>query len=1288
MYFHPEPIESIIIMRRRQLRSRRRRSNANAKIIVNEKNVKSEKTQKPKKIKGKLVQQQQQHMLFSSPDMETEDHDYIDNGDIDEFHRSQPYDDLGFSKNSDGFSMASTMGPLHLQGPLEKIKEYGSFEREDDDEQLPGGEDTSGSASTNQKDVDWDYSVQYLGDHYHDTNNDNDDDSHRRARGVQDDSRKSPVSHDELRSPFGRVQKLNRSWSFPLTSPNVLELPPPPPPPPSLSKYELTPPRTRRKPLGDLMNSDANTHTNSNTKEEISTPTSTARKAQKWEEVINKAWDKNGLTSPLRNKQKSQRSEPSIQEQGQDGTEGGARDRDRAGTVKKDSPGYMQFDADASQYVRKIPVEKTNNFASPSSVSTSTSAWVDQLSPTLSSPQSMTSKSMAAPTPSSSQSTNTNNQDPSNASRESLPSDIKPNLYITDSRVEISMGEMLDESRSRSQSNDNVNGMHTPARANTNDTLRSLISAAKSSFNSTRTQGAELCLDDLFSPSFINAVDLQSHCQNRTGIRLTPTVKSALDSISEIEGVSDGFAKMKSLLGTKSSSNRTEETELCVEDVFSQSFIHAMDIHPHGDGGNRIRVRSTPPTAVKSILDGISEDESVSDTSRLEQRHAAHDATNMRSSSATTCTSIFNNSSDMERWFSDKFSPRSAEDSTRSAMHHIESMIAASATKSSLNSTPEVERCIADLFDQSLANDSVMLRKGTMRSASASKFSLDSTLEVEHCVADVFDQSLANDSVMFRETSMRPASASKSSLNSTSEVEHCVADVFDQSLSNESLMGKQTTTRTRPASANIISLNSTIEVEQCVADVMEQTLAPDSAMKRHANSTSDSAAFSTTNSTIEVAECVADIMEQTLAPDSVMEHYRNSLFCGEMHSFPNGIMESSRSTMDHRERIDLLSKQASLSVADGDYEEALVALRKVLNIHLADHGEKHPLVASSHHNIGIVYSKRANDAPNNTDADESNGFALKSFHTAAQIARKMVGKSHPNVAVSLARIGLIYLQMRKYGDADITFEECLRIRKKVFGKKHPLVAKVYNNLGVAKLHMDNDEGALKAFESAGAIQKRCLKKVKHTNVDKSYKLQLELADTLCNVGTICLDLIERRKDRNDEAALLNPQLGEQAIDAFDEVLSIRTKCLGSDHALVGETKKLQKDANKLYQMSITQSERERSTVDDEESCLISKSDNSMSIPQSEGHISTCSGAGDDEESCLISNAGNEVGPGMPSAWKENSSQHGFSFLGSRTSARADSGDNDKITEMNNLAEQSLKVSYIQCFFRFHAIFQM
>ena len=125
------------------MRSRRRRSNANAKIIVNEKNVKSEKTQKPKKIKGKLVQQQQQHMLFSSPDMETEDHDYIDNGDIDEFHRSQLYDDLGFSKNSDGFSMASTMGPLHLQGPLEKIKEYGSFEREEDDEQLPGGEDTS-----------------------------------------------------------------------------------------------------------------------------------------------------------------------------------------------------------------------------------------------------------------------------------------------------------------------------------------------------------------------------------------------------------------------------------------------------------------------------------------------------------------------------------------------------------------------------------------------------------------------------------------------------------------------------------------------------------------------------------------------------------------------------------------------------------------------------------------------------------------------------------------------------------------------------------------------------------------------------------------------------------------------------------------------------------------------------------------------------------------------------------------------------------------------------------------
>ncbi len=1286
------------------MRRHRRISRVIGTNNVDNSNVKPKKTERSKKSKGQKREKRQQELtFFESPvgGQEEELYDLVnDSSDRDDSQFQNFMCDYalgGNCSNTDVFSMGGAptsnsctgtgFGPLHLQGPLEKINEDscndGSISNEDDcadDEHQPEGEDTSASSSTyhsSREMMDWDCGRKFLGGYSRDDggrrspSTDSQGDGVRRFRkSFSEESSKLKLKRSSTFSSTATTRSGSTS-SSPILS-NVA-----PPPPPSSSKYELTPTRTKRKPLGDLMHSGGAVTDGTNNNINVGSPTSSARKAQKWEQVINQAWDKNGLTSPLRN-QKTKQLEAAERERVEEEERTETRVKSDPGNQTSDSSfdtkrnenisGYMQFDADASQFVRKIPVKNVSSVAaasdSPSSASTSTSAWIDQLSSvlSLSTPKTATSNSIQQ-TP-----VSNDDSDPTNVSRESLPSTVKPNLYVSDSRVEVSMGESLGVGITRIQSNDvsNLDNSITPAQSDmitrtVDNTVTSLISAAKSSFNSTQDAGVHL--EDFFE-DFAHAGDQQTQ-RNVQGMRPSLTVKTDFDYISEsslkfrefhpnrvVNNEQNESAYHKLFSGSKSKANKTEETELCADDVFSQSFIQTTELTTHHHDRPR-----TP-------FDGYNTSSGM--TSRLNRYSSPY----------------------METYNAECFIIQEPAADHSTFMTPVSGM-------SCFDSTLEVEHCVADVFEQSLANDSTMQKKRFVRPSSAGKSSLDTTSELEHCVADVFDQSLANESAVLRKPNMR--SAVKSSFNTTSEVAHCVADMFDQTFADDRLKRK---VASRPRLRSERSLNSTSEVEECVADILDQSLATDSIMKKLEKKRRSSDAMSTANSTMEIAECVADIMEQTLASDGVMTTYQKNIFSGDMHS--RNIEESSSTSTERKKEIETLSKQASQHVAEGEYDEAILALEKVLNIHIADHGEKHPIVASDHHNIGIVHSKNVINAPSKTDANESISCALKSFRTAAKIARKTVGKNHPNVAVSLARIGLIYLQTNKCEEADLIFEECLRIRKIAFGKNHPLVAKVYNNLGIAKLRTENLEGALLAFQCAGVIQKRCLKEMAPVERGELHKLQLELADTLCNVGTVCLDLMER-----GEANIDTLKLSKQAIDVFDEVLHIRSEVLGGSHVTVQETKVLHKDAKKLHlsflqadeddmrsigdevdNRSISNSESIQSkqnyaqtdTHNDEDSNSISNVGLDDDLSNSEDSIATTQSKlvtdiVNDQESCRISNIGNNNDLGLPSEWTQSPAEVEFSFQESRTNSIEPVGKG-KVTELNVLAEQALKVSTI------------
>eukprot|EP00536_Pseudo-nitzschia_multiseries_P003204 jgi/Psemu1/185315/e_gw1.48.81.1 len=224
-------------------------------------------------------------------------------------------------------------------------------------------------------------------------------------------------------------------------------------------------------------------------------------------------------------------------------------------------------------------------------------------------------------------------------------------------------------------------------------------------------------------------------------------------------------------------------------------------------------------------------------------------------------------------------------------------------------------------------------------------------------------------------------------------------------------------------------------------------------------------------------------------------------------------------------------------VTKGEFDLALQAFTQVLEVYIQEHGESHPLTASVHHNLGTVHTKRAALLPEHTlHQRHCREQALQCFQAAARSARDCpsLGPSHPNVAVSLVRIGFLLLQSRQYRNAVITFEEALRIRTENFGPTHGLVANLYNNLGVCHMHLQHFPDGRKFLQQALDIQKELL-----GQGDDDSTALLELADTLCNIGGLNLEWIRRQGP--DARHVLDAE------SAFLEALELRSQVLGEDH---------------------------------------------------------------------------------------------------------------------------------------------
>lgn len=247
-----------------------------------------------------------------------------------------------------------------------------------------------------------------------------------------------------------------------------------------------------------------------------------------------------------------------------------------------------------------------------------------------------------------------------------------------------------------------------------------------------------------------------------------------------------------------------------------------------------------------------------------------------------------------------------------------------------------------------------------------------------------------------------------------------------------------------------------------------------------------------------------------------------------------------------------ISDAAEKHVKLGEFDLAVCQYGRILDFYRNHYGDPHPLVASAHHNLGIVHSKKAEALPEETlQQNYSRQQALLSFQAAARTARDSLSKNHPNVAVSLVKVGYLLLCSKQYQVALIAFKEALRIRLIHFGNNpNPLIANLHNNMGTCQLQLRNFQESNQHFTKALQIQRHLLRVARIIPTEEVLQgdtLQmrlLEVADTLSNLGGLGLEWL-RQKGANNEIL-------ETAELQLTEAIGIRSSILGREHPLTIE----------------------------------------------------------------------------------------------------------------------------------------
>jgi CHAT domain-containing protein/Tfp pilus assembly protein PilF len=199
----------------------------------------------------------------------------------------------------------------------------------------------------------------------------------------------------------------------------------------------------------------------------------------------------------------------------------------------------------------------------------------------------------------------------------------------------------------------------------------------------------------------------------------------------------------------------------------------------------------------------------------------------------------------------------------------------------------------------------------------------------------------------------------------------------------------------------------------------------------------------------------------------------------------------------------------------GKYVEATAIAQRSLAWREINLSLEHPDTALSLNNLGLLYF--------------SQGLYAKAepiYQRALAINEKALGRDHPRTATSLNNLALLYVNQSNYSKAEPLYHRALAIREKVLKPDHPDTATSLINLGL----LYNNQGL---YAKAEALYQRAL-------VIREKVLGPEHPDTAIILNNLA-------------SLYISQALYAKAESFYQRALAIREKALGPEHQIIGNS---------------------------------------------------------------------------------------------------------------------------------------
>ncbi len=160
---------------------------------------------------------------------------------------------------------------------------------------------------------------------------------------------------------------------------------------------------------------------------------------------------------------------------------------------------------------------------------------------------------------------------------------------------------------------------------------------------------------------------------------------------------------------------------------------------------------------------------------------------------------------------------------------------------------------------------------------------------------------------------------------------------------------------------------------------------------------------------------------------------------------------------DNNSKADLYNTAARLYEKSINYQKSLEYLEKALEIQRSFLTEKHPRIADSLHNIGVIYR-------NLGDNQKSIEYKMK----ALEIRRDVLPEKHVQIADSLHSLGVSYGDLGDHQKSIQFLEKALEIQRSFLTEKHPRADSLHN-LGTVYGSLGDYQKSIEFLERALVI---------------------------------------------------------------------------------------------------------------------------------------------------------------------------------------------------------------------------